>query len=115
MDGALTGEHALSNEPELAIRVRDVVVGFGEKIILDGLNLDVRTRSEVTAIDRERKEVRGGVALSLPGLERWCVHEQRVGEGARHGEGDGRRDDPTRGSVERVRRGGFPARRRRST
>lgn len=46
MDGALTGEHALSNEPELAIRVRDVVVGFGEKIILDGLNLDVR-RGEV--------------------------------------------------------------------
>ncbi len=31
---------------EVAIRVRDIVVGFGEKIILDGLNLDVM-RGEV--------------------------------------------------------------------
>jgi phospholipid/cholesterol/gamma-HCH transport system ATP-binding protein len=28
-------------DPTLAIRVRDLVVGFGDKIIMDGLNLDV--------------------------------------------------------------------------
>ena len=33
-------------EPEIAIRVRDVVVAFGEKVILKGLDLDVR-RGEV--------------------------------------------------------------------
>ena len=36
----------MPREPDIAIRVRDIVVGFGEKIILDGLNLDVR-RGEV--------------------------------------------------------------------
>jgi phospholipid/cholesterol/gamma-HCH transport system ATP-binding protein len=33
-------------EPEVAIRVRDVVVGFGQKLVLKGLDLDVR-RGEV--------------------------------------------------------------------
>lgn len=37
---------SLASAPDIAIRVRDIVVGFGEKIILDGLNLDVR-RGEV--------------------------------------------------------------------
>ncbi len=32
--------------PEIAIRVRDLVVGFGDKLVLNGLNLDVR-RGEV--------------------------------------------------------------------
>ncbi len=36
----------VANGPEPIIRVRDVVVGFGEKIILDGLNLEVM-RGEV--------------------------------------------------------------------
>jgi phospholipid/cholesterol/gamma-HCH transport system ATP-binding protein len=43
-----SAEIAVQNrsKPEIAIRVRDIVVGFGEKIILDGLNLDVM-RGEV--------------------------------------------------------------------
>ena len=36
----------LPDEPEIAIRVRDVVVGFGQKLVLKGLDLDVR-RGEV--------------------------------------------------------------------
>ena len=35
-----------ATEPEIVIRVRDVVVGFGEKLVLKGLDLDVR-RGEV--------------------------------------------------------------------
>jgi phospholipid/cholesterol/gamma-HCH transport system ATP-binding protein len=35
-----------ANEPEIIIRVRDVVVGFGEKLVLKGIDLDVR-RGEV--------------------------------------------------------------------
>jgi phospholipid/cholesterol/gamma-HCH transport system ATP-binding protein len=35
-----------ATEPEIVIRVRDIVVGFGEKLVLKGLDLDVR-RGEV--------------------------------------------------------------------
>ena len=39
----------LPDEPEIAIRVRDVVVGFGQKLVLKGLDLDVR-RGEVLGV-----------------------------------------------------------------
>ncbi len=47
-DPAMSPEarRAPADEPDIIIRVRDLVVAFGEKVILDGLNLDVR-RGEV--------------------------------------------------------------------
>lgn len=42
---AQLGQHA-DPAPDLAIRVRGLVVGFGERVIMDGLDLDVR-RGEV--------------------------------------------------------------------
>lgn len=43
MDGSSLNATAVNDAPprEIAIKVRDLVVGFGERIIMDGLNLDV--------------------------------------------------------------------------
>ncbi len=38
-----------NTEPEIVIRVRDLVVGFGDQVVLDGLSLDVR-RGEILGL-----------------------------------------------------------------
>lgn len=41
-----TREHVAGTEPDAIIRVRDLVVGFGSKIVMKGLDLDIR-RGEI--------------------------------------------------------------------
>jgi phospholipid/cholesterol/gamma-HCH transport system ATP-binding protein len=39
----------MANEPDIVVRVRELVVGFGNQLVLDGLSLDVR-RGEVLGL-----------------------------------------------------------------
>jgi phospholipid/cholesterol/gamma-HCH transport system ATP-binding protein len=47
MDAAAA--NASSKDPELVIKVRDLVVGFGERNVIDGLDMDVR-RGEILGV-----------------------------------------------------------------